>query len=719
MKKIISAVLTIALMVTCAIPAMAAESTDKELENAIRSAKAKIAVPADCSKFSYYINTQNDNKKVWSLSWNSTNYSKSVSVSIDSTGFISSFYSYTSYDYEKKLPKYTKEQGQKIAETFINKINPGLISKYKLVPNINQYYDSNSYNYTYIRQVNGIPFNRDSINISVNNKTSEINNFNCQYSDLVFPSASKAINTEAAQKAFTDKLGLKLVYLSKQENDKISTYLAYIPKDTNKYIDAETGEVKDNYYMYGPYYGTAGAELKSMANSNAVASNLSPEEVEAVKNVSNLISKEDADKKVRALSFLNMDEGFTLNRFELSRDWRDPKGVLWNLGYSKPNKDNPNITRSVDVTMDAKTGEIVSFWTYYTPDKDAKAKLTREQARAAIDESLKTVLGSKYSKVKYDSSYYDYYAQMGKTPNDPLDSYTFRYNRVENGIEFPNNAVTVNYDNLTGNITNVSRDWNNDLTFVDPKNVIPLTQANETLFSQIGYGLGYSTEYPSEYDLKFGTDPSKKAKVILGYFINSNMPQIISAINGKVLNSDGSEYKVLATSDYKDIKGNRYENQIKLLTQMNVRYVEDLLKSNENVKQQDYFILLSKLTDVYYFDINSFISDKKKNVDNMYETLISMKIISANDKRPDATVTREEAAKYLVDFLRMNKVASIKDIFVCKFKDANKISPDKVGDVCIATGLKAMNGIGGNFNPKALVTRDEALMIVYNFLQNQ
>lgn len=716
MKKIISAVLTIALMATCAMPTMAAESTDKELESAIRSAKAKITVPADCSKFSYYVNNQ-ESKKVWNLSWNSTNYSKAVNVTIDSTGFISNYYSYLSNDYEKKLPKYTREQGQKTAEAFMNKVNPGLISKYKLVPVNNQYYDNNIYNYTYIRQVNGIPFNRDTMNITVNNKTGEVNNFNCQYSpELVFPSTSKVLSAEEAQKAFTDKLGLKLVYLSKSEKNKITTYLAYIPKDNNKYIDAETGEVKDNYYMYGPYFGSAGAEMKAMSNVKEDVSNLSPEEVEAVKNVSNLITKEDADKKVRALSFLNMDESFKLSSFELSKDWRDPNGVLWRINYNKTNKDNPNNSRSVGVTMDAKTGEITDLWTYYTPEKDAKAKLTKEQAKAAIEDIMKTVLGSKYSQIKYDNSSYDYDIYMAKAPNEPQNNYTFRYNRIENGIEFPNNVVTVSYDNLTGNITNISREWYNDVTFAQPKNVIPLTQANEVLFSQIGYNLEYSTEYPSEYDLKYNPDVSQKPKVILGYFINSNIPHIISASNGKVLNSDGSEYKAQTISDYKDINGNRYENQIKLLTQINIRYVEDLLKGNENVKQQDYFILLSKLTDVYYIDMNS---DKKKNVDSMYESLISAKIISASDKRPDATVTREEAAKYLVDFLRLTKVASIKDIFVCNFKDANKVSPDKVGYVCIASGLKAMNGIGGNFNPKSLVTRDEALKIVYNYLQNQ
>lgn len=716
MKKIISMLLVIALLITFLTPVMASSPTvaaESGLEKVLKTVKSKIDIPADM-KFSYNVYTQDDST-VWSLNWSSEEDQKYIYVTIDENDFITNYSSHQYTAYDKQLPKYSREQGRETAEKFLNKVNPGLLSEFKLVENNNSSQERDYY-YTYIRQHNGIGYANNSINISVNSYTGQVTNFSCSYSSkLSFADSSKILTPDQAKKAFMEKLGLKLVYNVKYDKEKRTSYLAYVPKDTGKYIDAVTGEVKTYSNWYGIYNDVAGMKMEATASADRNGVVLTPEEIEAVNTDLGLLTKDEADKQLRANTALNIGVDFKLTGYEQRKDWNNADTYVLSLQYSKTVEQDAKQTRNISVTVDAKSGEIMSFWTYYYSPEDAKGQKTKDQAKAISDEILKKLFPARSSEVKFDDTYEVY-------PDDRNSSYNFRYVRIANGLEVPNDYITINYDNLSGNVTNVNSNWTKNLKFDDPKQAISLEKAYDVLFGKIGYVLQYIPDYSkdtnesSTAEAKIIVPVQNANKAVLGYFVDSSKPAIISAATGEILNSNGTAYIENVVADYTDIKGLSAENKIRILTQISIRYNGSELKPNESLLQKDYFLVLSKLNDLYYIDSSV---DEETAVERMYTNLINSGIITKAEKAPNATLTREEAAKYFVKFLRLGQVAEIKGIFKSDFKDQSKISPELLGYVCIASGLKAMNGSNGNFNPKSKITRLEGLLTIYNYLSNK
>jgi len=107
-----------------------------------------------------------------------------------------------------------------------------------------------------------------------------------------------------------------------------------------------------------------------------------------------------------------------------------------------------------------------------------------------------------------------------------------------------------------------------------------------------------------------------------------------------------------------------------------------------------------------------------EEVERLYSYLIRQGIVKAEEKDPDADVSREDAVKFIIRALKYDKVADIKGIFVCDFNDADAINPDLIGYVAIASGLRIISGdVNGNFNPQKLLTRGQTAALIYNYLQ--
>lgn len=713
MKKIISMLLVVTMIITCMVPVMASEKTtsDNALANAIKAVKEKIEIPSDCNKFNYYINSDGD-LTTWALEWTSEN-GKSINVSINQNNLIRSYYSFdraASSD-DKKIPKYSEEQGRVIAEKFINKLDSKLLQQFKFTEKNNLYVSNSDYIFNYVRNVNGIQSSFNNISITVNKYTGAVKEYSCTYSsDVTFEDASKIISNEQAKKAFIDKLGLKIVYIIQEKDKKKTSFLAYVPKYSNKYIDALTGKVEDvpvNFLNDMLKEKGTAYNLASYAGADAAVS-LTPEELDAVKSMTGVMSKEDVDKKVRGISWFGIDNGFKLTNSNLNKNWRDNESFVWYLNYIKEiSKDKQQY---INIQIDAKSGEIQSFSNNSEPEEGSKPRKTKEEAKAICDDVLKSLFSSKYDKLKYDDSYSN--AVEEKTQ----DYFTFRFARMENGIECSDNYVEVTYNNISGNVSGVNSNWINNVIFEAPKNTLAIDKIYDVLFDKIGYEVSYIKEIKDDNKDKIWSDNLNSFNAILGYFINIDKPNIISATTGDILNNSGEIYKESKSVDYTDISGLKAENEIKILTQMSIRYTENELKPKESLLQKDYFILLSQLNNEFFYSRDT-LDDKA--IEEMYDSLIYSGIITKEEKAPMSILTREEAAKYFVRFLHFKNVAEIKGIYKSSFKDANKINPNLLGYVCIASGLKAMNGNKGYFYPKNKMTRLDGLLSIYSYLNNK
>jgi hypothetical protein len=98
--------------------------------------------------------------------------------------------------------------------------------------------------------------------------------------------------------------------------------------------------------------------------------------------------------------------------------------------------------------------------------------------------------------------------------------------------------------------------------------------------------------------------------------------------------------------------------------------------------------------------------------DSYYEQAIQKKIISAKDKKPDAEITRQDAAKMLVKLLGVGFVADMSNIYINNFKDSKAIKDNFKGYAVIASELGILTADKGSFNPGGKITRGEAASIL-------
>ncbi|HHW00830.1 MAG TPA: peptidase M4 [Clostridiaceae bacterium] len=724
MKRKLAVILTIFMLVSVLAPMNSfAAANDKGLEKAIKTAKSYFDVPEDYKLVSSY--GSYGDKTVWNLSWYSEkDLGGGIDASIDENGTLIRYNRYKPefyQDTQRKFPSISKEEARKKAESFIKKVNPSAFSSVRYEEdNYNNLIDY-AYYFNYTRVVNNVPYYSNNISISIHRDTGEIIDYYCNWTDgLEFPDASKVISIEKAQEAYGKEIGLKLMYQSAKVKDEIKVFPVYVPKyDNYSYaVDAVTGEKINISPIYEVYYGTSSYNMamKEAAMMDAGSGGeivLSPEEEKELNEISGLISLEKAEKIARDSKAIGIDKELKLEHYSLSRDWYDRNKILWTLNFVS-NAPEKGEYRYANVTIDARTGEIVRFYVSAPYNAEEKPKDDEAAAKAAVEKFLKEFKPDKFEQVELDENYNDNIIIM--EGDEKPRYYWFHFSRQVDGIPFQNNGFSVNYDAVYQKVTEFSMDWY-DVEFPSIENVVPVDKVYEVLFDQVGLELQYKDVYNKvkgeEYVRVSGKE---KPEIKLVYMLKSNKPHIFDAYTGNIVSYDGTPYKENKPVEYTDIGGHFAEKQIKTLAEYGVYLEGKEFKPGEQIKQKEFFTLLTRTMPYYYGPI-LYADSSQEEIDNMYSYLIREKIITADEKNPEAAVSREDAVKYIIRSLKYNEVAEIKGIYNCPFDDEAEINPDLVGYVTIAYGLKIVNGSGGKFMPKKTLTRAEAAIMIYNYLQ--
>lgn len=725
MKRKLAVVLTIFMLVSVLLPMHSfAAGDDKGLEKAIKTAKSYFDVPENYKLMSGY--GSYEGKKVWNLSWYSDDgMDGSIDASIDENGTLIHYSRYKPeyyQDAQRKFPAVNKDEARVNAENFIKKVNPSAFNSIKYQEdNYNSLIDY-SYYFNYTRVVDNIPYHNNSISVSVHRDTGEVISYYSTWTDdLTFPDATKVIPIENAQEAYVEKMGLKLIYQSAEIKGEIKIFPIYVPKYDNYScaIDAITGEKIDISPFYDIYYGrSADMAMKQDTMNEGGAGGeimLSPEEEKEVREMSGLISLEEAEKIVRDSSEVGIDEDMKLEYYSLNRDWYNKKDILWSLNFVyQPEKNENEDYKYASVTIDARTGEIIRFYVSTPYKADEKAKDDKAAAKAAVEKFLKEFKGDKFEQVVLQEGFNEnaIIMQDGELPR----SYWFYFDRQVNGIPFPSNGFSVGYDAVNQRVTDFSMSWY-EAEFPSIENVAPVENVYDVLFGQVGLELQYRDAYNNAIDPEYVRETgSVKPEMKLVYMLKFDKPLYFDAFTGNIVNYDGTPYKEYKPVEYTDIEGHFAEKQIKALAEYGVFLEGEEFRPGEQIKQKEFFALLTKTTNYYYGPI-LYADSSQEEINNMYNFLIREKIITADERNPEAAVSREDAVKYIIRSLKYNEVAEIKGIYNCPFADEAEIDPDLIGYVTLAYGLKIVNGSGGNFMPKSTLTRAEAAVMVYNYLQ--
>jgi hypothetical protein len=706
MKKFIALLTVFALLIgVFQIPGgvLAEEKQQITLKQAIEIAKTTLGLKTEGFEFnSSYIENQNG-FNAWSLNWNNTKTNnEGINVSVDSTkGEIVSIGWYTPYEQPKsRIPKHTKAEALKAAEAWATKLQGEKFKLTKLKENPNQdYYSkySDVYAFEFVRIQDGVEVTPNTISIQLDKNNLKIRNFFMTWDNQNLSSKANAFSLDKAKELFKSKLGLELTYnfIYGNPNNEPKAVLAYTLKNGNSPIDAISGELLNN--MYRVYYGM---DKGGMAEQAAQAVPITPQEQTVLDDQSKYITKEAADQAVR--QYLKIDDNMKLERANLYPGYHKINAT-WNLEWKYSDTENKSY-KYLTAQVDAVTKEFKNLYINYNNENSEKGKTSigKDAAKKLADEFLAKVQPDKFKKTQYKEVKENNGIMMPTYQN----GLSFNYIRVENGIPCPSNSLFVSINEFTGEVISYNTNWL-DINFPAVDKVITLDKAYESLFKNLKFNMEYNYHYPNinDYD---------KKEIKLTYALeNANI--LMDANNGQMMNYDGTPTKPAAKIVYTDIKGNKAEDEINTLIDMGILVPESTtFAPASNMLQKDFIkLLVSSLQEYYPMPV----AKAENQYDNYYTEAIRRKLISENEKKPDAVVTRQDAAKMIVRAMNYGVLAEKGNMFTANFKDASKISAAYKGYAVIASALGIILPVNSNFCPTTAITRGDAAEILVNYLK--
>jgi hypothetical protein len=189
---------------------------------------------------------------------------KQGSISINaSNGQLLSIYNYAPYEYKENFtPKLTWKEGyykslNLIEQYYKDKVKDieFSLTHTELIPseNSNSTEPERFYRYSFIRKVNGIPYENDNIYIEFNAETGEVSNMNLSWDDSIeFPKPDSSISTSKAKTIYYNKYTPLLKYMlintsSDPKTTKNELKLTYSLDVTSSFIDAFDSKILNDY----------------------------------------------------------------------------------------------------------------------------------------------------------------------------------------------------------------------------------------------------------------------------------------------------------------------------------------------------------------------------------------------------------------------------------------------------------------------------------------
>ncbi len=703
--------------------AVTGEPKAEDLERIIAAVKSKITIKEELSEFNYYFSAASyDSLAYWRLNWSREDSSERIIVKIDQNGNIIS-YNYENYDDSRYVPKYLKSELKEAAGQFIKKMAPDIFNKVEYVGASWGGSYSGQYIYQYQRVENGIPMPDNTVTVGVNYETGKAVSFNASWLyNVKIPSADTKITKEEAAEKIGEKVTMELAYQNAYTTDdgntKIKAFLVYVPDNSYTAVDAKTGEVytTQNEWVDMELSGGYGSISKeNAADASSDGSNeekLTEEEILKVEELKDLISREDAIKAVTGNKSLLLDnslKSISAQLYKQNNYYSDGENTkyIWSINLSDPrelDKDSEDTYRAyADAEVDAVTGKIVSYQAnvkdyYNMSEKEwetVKVKYSSEQGQKILEEFLKKQIPDMFeNSVLTDKE--DSYVIAYKDNKEVYGGYSYSYDRVNKGINYSYNGIYGSVDGVTGKIYSFSYNWNDNVAFESPENIISAKEAFNAYISKEGYHLVYEINsihsYNSATEDKINIeesvisdeDYSVKNEVRLVYRTDIS-PNYISAFTGKQLNYDGEEYVADEdTYSYSDINNTNSSRNIRLLADIGIGFKGGDFQADKAITTKE----LTEFLELLDFSYN----DRKYQI-----------------RKDNSTIARLAVSKFAVQLLGYESIAKLKGIYNTDFKDQDQIPEEYLGYATLANGLDIVTGNSNNeFRPNDKLTRGEA-----------
>ncbi|HCT64882.1 MAG TPA: hypothetical protein DIC60_06420 [Lachnospiraceae bacterium] len=721
MKKLISLILS-ATMILGSVPKVFA--ADNSLGDTLTSVTSKVKSQIDVgNEYTNFSGTAQDNgiNEYWNLLWENEDNDARLSVNATAEGKIMN-YNFSSdaenYRYESNFapsfPKLTRDEAKEIAQKFLNKVIDTSIESVEFSDfnSTAQLQNTTNYYFNGNLKLNGLASPID-FSIMVNIATKSVTSFsrgdiNTKYVGGV-PSEKPSTAKDAASKKLYDTVKMKLEYTTDYinsntgENDK--GVLRYFPISTGDYlVDAQSGKLINKNDLY-TNLDNAGFETDAVKESDATRGlgvELSKAEQDGIDKLAGVLPKEKLDAAVRAMSELNMT-GFTLTDTNYSKNADD--SYFCNLTYAKADEKN-EITRKY-VYVDAKSAELVSMYTNYPYDENAeKETISKADAQKKAEAFL-----AKYKKDNFaQTKLYTQTDSNFHVENSLNESFT--YAQQANGYFFPENAYQVSVNTINGSIDGFSGNFRK-VTFDSKEGIVSLEQAQKAYFNAFDTTLSY-VRIPKkldlsmpEYDMYIRKGYSYLYELKLAYTATAkNIPYAVDAKTGKNL---CNEINNITSLTYSDVKTDK---EILALASYGIGYAGGKFQKTKQLTQLDMVALLVSANGQLYNPL-----DNANKVDELYNVAYNLGILTKTQRNDNKNITRSELVKTVLSMSGYGKTAELQGIYLCNFKDEKSIPAQYYGYVAIAQGLGVVKGgLNEMFYPNDVATREQAAVILYNFM---
>ena len=700
MKKIMCVVLCIAMVLSLAVNAFAAE--DSELAKIVKLAKSRLQIPEELTEF--YSNVRNAvGQKTYTLSWSTKDSERrrEISTSILSTGEILSYDYYDSArDYSQKgFAPYSREEYAGIAKVWISRVNPSYVAELAKEYGVNTgNVHSTTVSVNIERIKDGIPGDGNYINISIDKYTGEVLSMYSNWTrekDVKSPEGIKS--RDEAAKILGEKSELKLRYYKLRNENR--AVLMYSPENSYMMIDAFTGEDFTVEYIdaeleeSGAEGGGAVSEAPSAsdtATNEKAEVTLTDKELEGIEKLESLLSKAAITGIIRKMANTEI-ASFDVKTLNYRRVDNGDKQTYYATVRLEKDGD-----KTGTVTLDAETGELISFSTYlpYRYNKNQKVKTERMESNAM--QFIRTWASDIVENVK-------------NFEENQIGEY-FYFTHSENGIEYQGNRINMRVDKETGKILSYSKSWDKDIVFDFAEGILTAEEATAKYVEVAPPELLYI----ANKRVRYASNNAEELALI--YRLPDDAPQYIDAKTGAAYDWNMGQVQEENPEGYvlqKDLAGHWSESIVKTLAENGIIIsYEETFRPDEAITQKEIAILI----DCFEGGSRPYPIAESEYA-RYIDRLVNRGVIRVSERDPEKKITREETVSYLVRLFGFGEAAELQGIFKTGFSDEAAISKDKIGYVAIAKALKLVSGNGGKFNPKKSVTRAELAAMLYNSLK--
>ncbi len=693
MKRLITSILLFCFLGQ-AVGAVA-DTKDKQLTAIVQHIKQQIDISDTYTEF-YGEESSNDMQQQWNLYWKSDE--QELDIVTDEDGTILSYYLFrpdqSTHDYDEYTPSFpdkSLDEVQQAAEQFAKRVlksNETVVfteDTDRMIP-----FETESTDLYGTLYYNGVK-SPSWVSMTIDSEDLTVLSYMRMDMQCVsgIPAAVPTVQQTTAEQALQDTMQMRLQYTTMGSAENHAALL-YVPASYDSYyVDAQTGETVNYSQLLSHEENGMGDAGTSTSESDGKLTDAEQIGVDLLKEV---LSQEELEQKLDDIAVLGLSS-YALNEVNYRVDTEEAS-ITCDMFFIKEKNDE---TTYKSVAVDAKTGKLLSLYTYYSEQG------TETELSDAQQQTIQAFL-AEYAP--------DTYPQTTLWESSPSwdGSIMQTYAREVNGYAFPEQYIMVGMHGSDGTIDSFSSFWDEDTTFESPDVLTTAAQAQQTYFGAHAVSLEYlevpvsTRSYPAYQELGYSFVYEWK----LAY--QAELEQNCYGVSAKdnTLCVIGNQEPV--TIQYHDIDVNQYP-EIAKLAQYGVGYLSDTFEPQKNLTQKDFLVLLLSAQGETYE------AGDADGLAYIYTRAYYYGMLTEAEYAPNQELTRAAMVKIMIDATGYGRTAGIAEIYRCRFADESSISQQYYGYVATAQGLGLVKGDeNGVFHPNAIATRAQAAILLYNFM---